>query len=550
MQELERALINADAAGDTQGAKILASEIIRMRQMAPSRVPEGTKFPLPVGQAGFANAMQETLAGASPTERALAGFGSGARNLYEGAKQLVGMGDPTAIEGNRQIRQAAPVSAFAGDVASFIPTAAVPGLNTMAGATTLGGLYGGLQPAENMQQRGTAAALGAAGGAAGQYLGGKVGNAITNRFNKQTAEKASQRAANAVKDQTMAKGRQAGYSIPPSAAGKPSLRESVGGQIKTQQMFSWKNQQATNKLWRDEFGLPENAPITNETMAKVRYEAAAPYRAAQKAGTLEVGPSQFATKTELQKFAGMQPYKQNRYTIDAGNTIEQIKQLRADGYRLINSSAPNYDPAKAADGRMMIEKAAALDDLLAEGLKNKGQGQLANQILEARTLIAKTHMGDDAIVDATGDVIAKPLAKAYHEGNVGQGPRLTGNLETIGQFAQAFPQQTAWRSFAPLPNSALDAGTAAITLGAGQGHPAAMAAATVPYMRNPIRNSLAKEAFQNKLMNPQYEVGLLTRGMNQVRDMPGAIGTGTGYGLLDEDTILRLLTSLQGSQAE
>jgi hypothetical protein len=198
----------------------------------------------------------------------------------------------------------------------------------------------------------------------------------------------------------------------------------------------------------------------------------------------------------------------------------------------------------------MIEQASALDDLLAEGLSNKGQGQLANQILEARTIIGKSHIGDDAIIDATGDVIAKPIAKAFHEGNVGQGPRLTGNLATIGKFAQGFPQQTAWRSFAPLPNSPLDSATAAITMGAGQGHPAAMAAATVPYMRNPIRNSLAKESFQNKLMNPQYEVGLLTRGMNQVRDMPGAVGTGAGYGLLDPDMILRLLTSLQGSQAE
>ena len=36
LQQLERALINADAAGDTEAARTLASEIVRMRGAARS----------------------------------------------------------------------------------------------------------------------------------------------------------------------------------------------------------------------------------------------------------------------------------------------------------------------------------------------------------------------------------------------------------------------------------------------------------------------------------------------------------------------------------
>ncbi len=482
------------------------------------------------GGEGFANAMQEVLKESSGFDKAAAAFGSGARNLYEGAKQMFGLEDKRAILGNQMIRDASPKTSFAGDVAAFVPTAVIPGANTLTGAALSGGAYGMFQPAENTQHRAMNTGLGVAMGGVGKSIGDDVSQAITNRMGRKTAEAAEREAGNVVHDATIRSGRDAGYKLPPSAVGKSSAREVLSGQQKTQQAFAWENQQATNDAWRRQFNLPEKTtPITQETMDKVRFDVELPYREAEKLGTLSVGPSPYAKVNEFQKFAGMQPYKQKVYTIEAGETIFKIRDLRQKGYKLINGP---YSPENEALGYSMLQESAVLEELLAEGLANSGRPELAGQILDARKVIAQSHLGDKAIVHGAGDINAHVIADAYRKGMAGQGPKLSGELETIGKFSNTFPQQTAWRSFAPLPNSPLDAATSSIVIGAGQGHPAALAAGAVPFMRNPVRSWLLSEGVQNKLMNPTYQPGLMTRGMNEMRNLPPALAEGIGLGLL------------------
>lgn len=105
-------------------------------------------------------ALREELKNASWAGRNLAGAGTAARNLWEGGKQLFGLGDPQAIEAQRVIADEAPVGAIIGNVATYAPLALVPGANTLAGGAIIGGLTGAAQPALEGESRLENAAVG------------------------------------------------------------------------------------------------------------------------------------------------------------------------------------------------------------------------------------------------------------------------------------------------------------------------------------------------------------------------------------------------------
>ena len=491
-----------DSMSDDQIVAAIQKNMIKSN----SRVPAGTQFPLPVGRAGFADAMQETLAEASPSARMLAGFGSGARNLYEGAKQMVGMGDPTAIEGNKMIRQAAPVSAFAGDVASFIPAAGIPGLNTMAGATALGGVYGGLQPAESMQQRGTSAAFGAAGGAAGKYVGDKVANKATNWLANKQAVNAARRAENQVVDKTLNEAHRAGYVFPPTAMNKTSYLEGVSGQFKTQQEAAWRNQQITNNLARQELGLKAGEPITEgafktyfKTMGKAYDDVA------------KLSPK-------------------------AAQELEQLKAARFNSKLHTKHYNMQGDPDALAKAQSFMQEADMLETVLEQRAVAAGKPNLVPALREARRNIAKAHSYEDAVRFSTGDVNAAELARAYRAGVQGSGPKVSGNIERIGKIADARPESLKMRGFAPNPTTALDSATMAIS-GAASGSPSNLLAAGVPLLRGPVRNYLLSPSAQAALRPrpSDYAVGQSSELLKWMLANPVTKGAapGVGYGLLN-----------------
>lgn len=460
-------------------------------------------FPLPVGQAGFGQAMQETLAESSPGDKRLAAFGSGARNLYEGGKQMLGMGDPQAIQAMQQIRSEAPVTAFAGDVASFIPTAAIPGVNTLKGAAMLGGGYGGLQPAENLKQRAQSAAMGAAGGVAGQYIGGKIGNKASSMLKEVTARKAAERAQNSVVDQTLNEAHRAGYVFPPTAMNKSSFLEGVSGQFKTQQEAAWRNQQVTNNLMRKDLGLKPNAPVTKEVFKRFFKEQGKVYDDVAKLNQ------------------------------QAADELEALKTVRHEAKLHYDHYARTADPEALLKGQALRQTADAMEQSLESHAINAGKPELVDNLRKARTNIAKGHTYEDAVRFSTGDVNARVLGKNYTAGMRGEGPKLTGNLEQIGKIAEARPESLNMRGFAPNPTSALDTMAATVAAGASGGPPGILAAG-IPLLRGPVRNRLLSPSVQAALrpkpsdyavsLTPQLVEKLLGNRLMQ-RTFPG-IGTG------------------------
>lgn len=164
ISQLERALVNADAAGDVEAATALVAEIRRMRTTQTTM--EKPITPTTVGKEGFPAALKEVLAETDWGTRNIAGAGTALSNLWEGGKQAFGMGDEDRIKANRQIADAAPVGSIAGNIATYAPLALVPGVNTIAGGAALGAASGAIQPTLEGESRLANAAIGGVAGAA------------------------------------------------------------------------------------------------------------------------------------------------------------------------------------------------------------------------------------------------------------------------------------------------------------------------------------------------------------------------------------------------
>lgn len=149
--QLERALVNADAAGDTEAAKALAGEISRLRQSAPQ--PKGSFW-----------------------DEVKGGLASAPINAYLGAKQFFGELSPVeqdVLRQNREAEKKAPVSSILSSIGTIAPTMVIPGANTAVGASVIGGTMGGVfTPTEEGESRVGNAAMGT--------VGGLVGNGIAN----------------------------------------------------------------------------------------------------------------------------------------------------------------------------------------------------------------------------------------------------------------------------------------------------------------------------------------------------------------------------------
>lgn len=159
LAQLERALVNADAAGDTAAATALAGEIRKMRAGTPTA-------PVKIGKDAFPDTLRETLRGTDWGTRNIAGAGTALANVWEGGKQLFGLGNEDNIRNQRIIADEAPVGAIAGNIATYAPLALVPGANTVLGGAALGAATGAAQPTLDGESRLANAAVGGAVGGA------------------------------------------------------------------------------------------------------------------------------------------------------------------------------------------------------------------------------------------------------------------------------------------------------------------------------------------------------------------------------------------------
>lgn len=461
LQEVERAFLAADAAGDTAAATVLAKEVQRLRTQEPkSRTVGQTVGDLAAGAVRGAGSIGATLL--APIDAAARAVGVendfiGRRDRREamtGALQTMGadtdslafgagklgaevagtLGVGGALGAGAKAVGAAPTAVRALQTAGM--TTGQPGglaLRTLAGGAVGGAAAGLVNPEDAV----TGAAVGGAlpgalkvAGAGGEALGRMV------RGPAQTPDAAA----------AVLAARNAGYVIPPTQA-NPTLTnrllEGMSGKITTAQNASARNQAVTNAKAAAAVGLPTDQPITAQALKAVRDAAGQAYDAVGQAGTIRPGQAyndalDKIVRPHLVAVAGFPNAKPSPVitmvdslrsdVFDAASAVAKIKELRSaadDAFRTGNTDI----------GRASKKASQALEDVLEAHLQSTGNTEGLKAFKDARQLIAKTYTVEKALNPTTGTVDAKKLGALIQKGKP-----VSGELREAGEFANRFPK--------------------------------------------------------------------------------------------------------------
>jgi hypothetical protein len=200
IERLQRALIAADQAGDTEAATALARAL--RAAIAPKSQPTPPPDPSVGGGTLSIGPFDTGIRTSQAVDRALAGAGKFLFDVGRGVKQLTG--NMSREEVDEVKRRDAPlmharagkVGNIGGGIAFSLPLAMVPGINTYAGATLAGAGMGALQPVGTDDSRLVNVGLGAAGGAGGKFLGNRLGAFLARaRQSPQMSSQASSQAS-------------------------------------------------------------------------------------------------------------------------------------------------------------------------------------------------------------------------------------------------------------------------------------------------------------------------------------------------------------------
>lgn len=426
---------------------------------------------------------------------------------------------------------AGKVGKIGGKVAAGLPLMMLPGANTAGGMAIYSGLLGALEPVATGESGIENTAYGVGGGLLGYASGKAIGAGVTAAKNK-VASLALEKSQNAARDATLSAGREAGYVVPPSEVKGglvSNILERYAGKASVAQEASLRNQKVTNQLIRKELGLPDDVPVTPETLMPIKKAAWDVYDQVKNLGVLtsdkkfgiELGKIAKTHGGSLVKNSGVDDFVAalKQKTISADDAVETIRQLRSDATSHL--SPINFDPASRALGKAKREAASALEDLIERNIApGSGGAELLSAFRDARVTLGKVGTVERAMNESTGDISAKVLAR-----ELAKGKPLTGELRKAASFSQAFPRYTQ-QNVNPIPGgSPLDtlAGTGASVV---TGNPGWMALA--------LGRPLARHAALSKAMTrqPNYQPGLLTDLSAELPSLLADPRTAQGLGLL------------------
>lgn len=448
-------------------------------------------------------------------EKLLAGIGKGMTDLGRGAGQLIGLVSRADVEEARRLD--APLMATgAGRVGEFVGKAvplaaagfAAPAAATVKGAAILGGLTGLLEPSTSTGETLTNVGVGVGAGAAGQ----KLGNFIADKLAARAAGKAGQFVADQTSNaQRVASARAAqaeGFVIPPSDI-QPQGRimealSGLSGKIKTAQAASAKNQSVTDTLARKAIGLNPDDVLTRDVLTQIRQQAGGAYDQFKTLGAVQADKAYMQAldgventlRGATRSFPGIEGDKVKKLvetmrqpTFDAGDAIDATKVLR-------DLADTAYAQGDKALGKAYKSVSGALEDVLERNLQQNAPDAV-KEFRQARQLIAKTYTVEKALNEGTGSVSAQALVRDLKRG------RLSGELKTIAQTAEAFPRATQALKESPKDLSPLDWATAGLGLAGTGGNPlAALGLVARPSVRSLVLSPAVQSRASRDLMAP------------------------------------------------
>jgi len=441
--------------------------------------------------------LADPTSGMSGMEKFTAGMGKAFTDLGRGAGQLVGYG-PNQQEMQDIKRQDAPLMGtlpgvsgnIAGNIAALAPAALIPGAGTIPGAAALGGLTGALQPTETTGERLTNMAVGGVLGGGTQALGTVGARKLGEMAATRETRKAAQVAQDSIRSETLKKGVEAGYVVPPSAVNASFVNkrlESIAGKAAVGQEAAIRNQSVTDALARRAAGVPETEPLTMKTLEAARNRLAEPYR--------EV--------SQLSQFAD--------------DTLTQLKEARQNANKFYKAYERIPLPSLESKAQRFKQTATMLEERLEKSALDAGKAGLVKELRNARVALAKNYDVERALNLGSGEIDASVLGRAYD-----RGAPFTGELETIAKMQQAFRPYMREGGNIPTPGvSKSEALASALlgTMGGAAAGPAGIAAGALPLVSGPARSMVLSPMYQkaNVLAQPQG-AGMLTREMAMLKD--------------------------------
>jgi hypothetical protein len=331
----------------------------------------------------------------------------------------------------------------------------------------------------------------------------------------------SQKEANAVRDANVLAAQREGFVVTPGSltpTGANVVKERIAGKTHLEQLASIKNQQMADKVARRAVGLPENSPLTPESMKDIRAaEYAKGYEPVKNLGNIVADTVYLDDLANIQsKYTG--PSKSfpeavpdevgkliSRYQVekfDAADAVDVIKNLR-------EQASGNFRKGENALAKSQLDISTALEGQIARNLEASGDPKLANlleQFKASRQRMAISHTIEDAIRVGSGSVDAKKLGRDIQNDKF-----MTGDLKTIAEFANTFPRVNVPPSTIGTPGAAtvvgrsLSGGAGAVAGALAGGGPGAFIGAVAPELVSAgMREYMLSQMGQRKIL-PKYD---------------------------------------------
>lgn len=385
----------------------------------------------------------------SALDNGIAGFKKAFTDIGQGLGQVAGTVSREDVARTRAADQplmdttSGTVGNVLGNVAAVLPAAFIPGVNGLVGGMALGATLGAIAPSTSTKETLANTGFGAAGGG----IGAKISQFLSNRAATRTARSAALKPTIDAKNAALKEAQDAGYVVPPqdaNAGAGSQVLNAISGKIKTEQKSSVLNQGVTNSKAAKSVGLPENQPITLDSLNSVRDQAGKAYEAVRGIGTVKTdGAFQTELGDIVKKFQSASKDFPELLNDDVSKVVASVNKKQFDADSAIDAIGILRKKADAAYrggnnevGAASKKAADALESVIGRHLQNSGAPQdLINNFQNARTLIAKTYTVQKALNQSTGNVKAGVIANELKKGKP-----LTGDLQDIGKFAQSYPK--------------------------------------------------------------------------------------------------------------
>ena len=333
----------------------------------------------------------------------------------------------------------------------------------------------------------------------------------------------SQKEANAVRDANVLAAQTEGFVVTPGSltpTGANVVKERIAGKTHLEQLGSIKNQQMADKVARRAVGLPENAPLTPESMKDIRAaEYTKGYAPIKNLGNIVADTVYLDDLANIQsKYTG--PSKSfpeavpdevgnliKKYSVekfDAADAVDVIKNLR-------EQASGNFRKGENALAKSQLDISTALEGQIARNLEASGDPKLVNlleQFKTSRQRMAISHTIEDAIRVGSGSVDAKKLGRDIQNDKF-----MTGDLKTIAEFANTFPRVNVPPSTIGTPGAgtvlgrsfsgAIGAGTGLLASG-GNPYAAMLGAAAPELVSAGMREYMLSKMGQRNIL-PKYD---------------------------------------------